>query len=52
MLGWATIKCYVRAKAKIGLFTGIIRRGAQHEFTLSRREWSICHRVPAKYYPQ
>jgi hypothetical protein len=26
-------------------------RGAQHEFTLSRKEWGICHRVPGKYYP-
>jgi len=40
-------------QAKIGLFTGIIRRAVlSTNFTLSRKEWSICHRLLGKYYPQ
>jgi hypothetical protein len=53
MLGWATITRYVRAISQ----NCVVYRhnpplGAQHQFTLSRKEWSICHRVLGKYYPQ
>jgi hypothetical protein len=53
MLGWATIKRYVRATSQNWVvYRHNPPRGAQHEFTLSRREWSMCHRVPGTYYPQ
>lgn len=49
----ATIKRYQRATAdKWHVFQHNPPRGGTHEFTLSRKEWSICHRVLGKYYPQ
>lgn len=49
----ATIKRYQRATAdKWHVYQHNPPRGGTHEFTLSRKEWSICHRVLGKYYPQ
>lgn len=49
----ATIKRYVRATSQNWVvFQHNPPRGGTHEFTLSRREWGICHRVLGKYYPQ
>lgn len=49
----ATIKRFVRASATVWhVFQHNPPRGMTQEFTLSRKEWSICHRVLGKYYPQ
>lgn len=49
----ATIKRYLRSTAdKWFVYQHNPPPGAKHEFTLGRREWSICHRVLGKYYPQ
>lgn len=49
----ATIKRFLRASPAVWhVFQHNPPRGMAHEFTLSRKEWSICHRVLGKYYPQ
>ena len=49
----ATIKRFLRASPSVWhVFQHNPPRGMAHEFTLSRKEWSICHRVLGKYYPQ
>jgi len=49
----ATIKRFLRASPTVWhVFQHNPPRGMSHEFTLSRKEWSICHRVLGKYYPQ
>ncbi len=49
----ATIKRYLRATANQWIvYQHNPPRGGAHEFTLSKKEWAICHRVLGKYYPQ
>lgn len=49
----ATIKRYLRANAGHWIvYQHNPPRGGSHEFSLSRKEWAICHRVLGKYYPQ
>lgn len=49
----ATIKRFLRASATVWhVFQHNPPRGMTQEFTLSRKEWGICHRVLGKYYPQ
>jgi len=49
----ATIKRFQRASGSVWhVYQHNPPRGMAHEFTLSRKEWGICHRVLGKYYPQ
>lgn len=49
----ATIKRFLRASGSVWhVFQHNPPRGMSHEFTLSKKEWGICHRVLGKYYPQ
>ncbi len=49
----ATIKRFLRASGSVWhVYQHNPPKGAAKEFTLSRKEWSICHRVLGKYYPQ
>lgn len=49
----ATIKRFLRASGSVWhVFQHNPPRGMTQEFTLSKKEWSICHRVLGKYYPQ
>lgn len=49
----ATIKRFLRAtNGQWHVFQHNPPHGMTKEFTLSRKEWGICHRVLGKYYPQ
>lgn len=49
----ATIKRFLRATHGLWhVFQHNPPRGMPREFTLSIKEWAICHRVLGKYYPQ
>jgi transcriptional regulator with XRE-family HTH domain len=49
----ASIKRFLRANAdKWLVYQHNPPRGGTHEFSLSRKEWGICHRVIGKHYPQ
>lgn len=49
----ATIKRFLRATGTLWhVFQHNPPHGMSKEFTLSRKEWGICHRVLGKYYPQ
>lgn len=49
----ATIKRFLRSSPTIWhVYQHNPPHGMTKEFTLSRKEWSICHRVLGKYYPQ
>lgn len=49
----ATIKRFLRATSgQWHVFQHNPPHGMTKEFTLSRKEWGICHRVLGKYYPQ
>lgn len=49
----ATIKRFQRASAAVWhVYQHNPPHGGTKEFTLSRKEWGICHRVLGKYYPQ
>lgn len=49
----ATIKRFLRAtNGQWHVFQHNPPHGMTKEFTLSKKEWGICHRVLGKYYPQ
>lgn len=49
----ATIKRFLRASPTVWhVHQHNPPHGMTKDFTLSRKEWSICHRVLGKYYPQ
>lgn len=51
--GRATIKRFLRATSgQWHVFQHNPPHGMTKEFTLSKKEWGICHRVLGKYYPQ
>lgn len=51
--GRATIKRFLRATSgQWFVFQHNPPHGMSKEFTLSRKEWGLCHRVLGKYYPQ
>lgn len=51
--GRATIKRFLRASPREWhVFQHNPPHGMTKEFTLSRKEWGLCHRVLGKYYPQ